>query len=176
MAFGDYRDTFSAWDELNGQEGFQPEADYMRYIRGFGRKKLSDRKVGDYQNRVAALIASGWAPGTEWERAPGKQNINSIVGQIIRDEYNQLPGEVRARYPKLKAIHDIYRRVKEEELGGFLTRHQIADPGTDELRRKLSKKVFSSQEWAAELSQMIPHGQTLITELMALAGRAAGTA
>jgi hypothetical protein len=59
LQFAQDGDHFIGWDEYNGQPGFQPDGDYMRFINGYGRKKVSQRKIDDFMARAAALDAAG---------------------------------------------------------------------------------------------------------------------
>jgi hypothetical protein len=154
---------YIGWDEYNGVAGFQPDGDYARFVNGYGRKKLSDRKLADFQNRVAALTQAGFPlhQAVDYARAPGKATINSIVSGLLTGVYNALGPAQRQQYPKIAAIHDFYAWIKANLMDPFIQANNIPDPGDPVQRQKLVKKLLKTQEWVDYIQQNAPQGQAL---------------
>jgi hypothetical protein len=161
LTFGMDNGNYLGWEELNGVQGFQPDGDYLRFMDGFGRKKMTPAKIRAFQQHAQALAGNGW----DFSAIPAAQgnplNVHTIVSNSIRGEWNQLSAQEKRAYPMLRAIRDVYAEVKANGYPRSLQTEGIAVPaGTDPAA--FAKKIMSTIEWRRTIPELIPRGEQLL--------------
>jgi hypothetical protein len=168
LLFAPVGDNYVGYEEVNGTPGYQVGEDYMQYVNGYGQKYLTRKQIEDFPAWGNALAANGW------NRKKASHNVNSIIANLIRPSWVQLPPDVRKVYTMLRAIQDVNADIKQQHLQEFFNTYGLPPPqGTPDQQAKFLKKVFSSAEWKAAIPDWIGKTSADIQRLTTFLGERA---